>query len=92
MVISVPVLLSAIAIIIALSAFYNAYLLHGGRLAWSEMSIAFGMLFFAVSLTLELYLPNPEIFPGVRIADISAIVGLVSLLIASLRLRSSIKA
>ena len=90
--ISVPVLLSAIALLIAMSALYNAYLLHGGKLAWSEMLIAIGMFFLAISLTLDLFLPNPEILPNVRLADISSIVGLVSLLVASLKLRSSIKA
>lgn len=79
-----------ICLFIAISATYNAYLLRGGKLAWSQLLIVLAMVSFIFSL-LGKFLPKVTIFAGVRLTDILLIVGFGLLLVASLRLHSALK-
>jgi len=80
-----------IALLISASATYNAYRLRGGKLAWSEVLIAFSMISFTVSLVLNLFLSDPKLFNNVKVTDFFFILGFVFLFAASLRLRFSLK-
>ena len=80
-----------LALLVSLSATYNAYLLRGGKLALSEVLIALGMVSLVVSLVAELSLPQAGFVLGMSAADPFLILGFVLLLVASLKLRSSIR-
>lgn len=80
-----------LALLVSLSATYNAYLLRGGKLALSEVFIALGMVSLVVSLVVELSLPEAEFILGMAASEPFFILGFVLLLAASLKLRSSIK-
>jgi len=82
---------AAIALLICASAIYNAYRLRGGKLAWSEILIALGMLSFTLSLILDLFLPDPRLIGGVKLTDFFFIFGFILLFTASLKLRFSLK-
>ena len=89
---TISAIFAVIVLFIATSATYNAYLLRGGKLAWSEILIAIGMIFLVLSqLFVAQFLPNPLVFQNIKISDIIFILGFVILLLASLKLRSSLK-
>lgn len=85
------ILLVIIALLICASAVYNAYLLRGGKMALSEVFIALGMVAFIISFVVRLGYPDLTILPDVMVADLIFILGFVFLLVASLKLRSSLK-
>jgi len=80
-----------IALLICASAIYNAYRLRGGKLAWSEILIALGMISFTISLILDLFLPDPRLFKNIQLTDLFFILGFALLFAASLKLRFSLK-
>ena len=80
-----------IALLISISATYNAYILRGGRLAWSEVLIALGMVAMMFSLVFTAYLPSTRFILGMRVSDSLFILGFLLLLAASMKLRSSLK-
>lgn len=84
------IILVIMALLISVSATYNAYLLRGGKLALSEVLIALGMISFVISFVLRLGFFDLTIaaFPT---ADLFFILGFVLLLVASFRLRASLK-
>jgi len=82
---------AVIALLISLSATYNAYMLRGGKLAWSEILIVLGMISFMFSLIVTIYLPTLRFLSSTRIADFLFILGFIFLLAASLKLRSSLR-
>jgi drug/metabolite transporter (DMT)-like permease len=90
MVLSATVVIVLISLIIALTAIYNAYLLRGGNLAWSQVFIVFGMLFLVFSQVWEFFLSNSQLIPGFTVTDILFILGFVFLLLASVKLRLSL--
>lgn len=79
------------ALLIGISAIYNAYLLRGGRLAWSQVFIVFGMLSLVFSQVWVFFLPNWEIIPNFTMTDILFLLGFVFLLLASTKLRLSLR-
>ncbi len=85
------ILLAIIALLISVSATYNAYLLRGGKMALSEVFIALGMVAFIISFVVRLGYPDSTLFLDVLVSDLIFILGLVLLLAASLKLRSSLK-
>ena len=85
------ILLVIIALLISASATYNAYLLRGGKMAFSEVFIALGMITLIIAFILRLRFPNTVLLAGVTLSDGVFILGFVLLLVASLRLRTSLK-
>lgn len=88
---TIPKVAAVIALLISLSATYNAYMLRGGKLAWSEIMIVLGMISFMFSLIVTVYLPTLRFLSSTRLADLLFILGFVFLLVASLKLRSSLR-
>lgn len=85
------ILLVIIVLLICASAVYNAYLLRGGKMALSEVFIALGMVAFIISFVVRLGYPDLTLFLDVLVSDLIFILGFVFLLVASLKLRSSLK-
>jgi len=93
---SVPTVAATIALLVSVSATYNAYMLRGGRLAWSQVLTALG----TISLMLSLVIPqSTAIWPfvsqnnilGANFPEWFYIIGFLFLLSGSLKLRSSLK-
>ena len=80
-----------IALLISASATYNAYILRGGKLAWTEVLIALGMILLMISLVLTIYLPDLRFMQSAKVSDALFILGFLTLLVASLKLRSSLE-
>lgn len=80
-----------IALLIAVSATYNAYLLRGGKLAWSQVLIVLGMISLIFSLIINQSTLKFFSVGGLAIANVLFIFGFVLLFIASVKLRHSIK-
>lgn len=74
-----------IALLVSVSATYNAYVLRGGKLAWSQVLTALA----TVSLMLSLVLGQVE--GWARLSDPLAILGFLLLFAGSLKLRNSLK-
>lgn len=93
--INVSTLAAIIALLVSISATYNAYVLRGGKLAWSQVLTALG----TVSLMFALVLPLSEMplfykplgFVNASIPDALYIMGFIFLFVGSLRLRYSLK-
>lgn len=85
------ILLVIIALLISVSAVYNSYLLRGGKLALSEVFIALGMVVFIISFVVRLSLPDLVLILGISASDVLFVLGFVLLLVASFKLRSSLK-
>ena len=83
-----PAMVAAIvALLVSLSATYNAYVLRGGRLAWSQVLTALA----TVCLMLSIVLPLTGISLPTRSAEILSILGFLLLFAGSLKLRNSLK-
>ena len=80
-----------IALLIAVSATYNAYLLRGGKMAWSEILIVLGMVSLIFSLVLGRFLADWLIFQNLTLTDGLFVLGFLFLLAATFKLRSAIK-
>lgn len=80
-----------IAVLVSLSAVYNAYILRGGKLAGSQILMALGMVSFMLSVVLSRFVPDMEIYKNISASDSLFILGFVLLFAASLRLRASFK-
>lgn len=81
----------AIAILVSVSAIYNAYILRGGKLAGSQILMALGMVSFMLSVVLARFVPDVEIYKNISVSDALFIFGFVFLFVASLRLRASFR-
>ena len=93
---SVPTVAATIALLVSISATYNAYMLRGGRLAWSQVLTALG----TICLMLSLVIPqSAAVWPSVKentmfgasLPELFYIVGFLLLFSGSLKLRSSLK-
>lgn len=82
---------SVIALLVVFSAAYNAYRLRGGKLAWSQVFIVIGMTLLIMSMVLDNFVDTAQISPKISVADGLFVLGLCSLLMASERLRMTIK-
>lgn len=80
-----------LSLLIAVSATYNAYLLRGGKLAWSQILIVLGMVSLIFSMVLSLVISDVEIVEGLSLPNLLFILGFVLLLAASLKLRHAFK-
>ena len=89
--ISTSTITAIIALLISISATYNAYLLRGGKLAWSQILIALGMISFMLSIVFEIFLLDSRLVQNTTITDVLFVLGFVFLLLASLKLRSSLR-
>jgi len=89
--ISTSTVTAIIALLISISATYNAYLLRGGKLAWSQILIVLGMISFMLSLVFEIFLPDFRLVQNTAITDVLLVMGFIFLLVASLKLRSSLR-
>lgn len=78
-----------IAVLVSLSAVYNAYILRGGKLAGSQILMALGMVSFMLSVVLSRFVSDMEIYKNISVSDSLFILGFVLLFAASLRLRAS---
>ena len=81
-----------IALGVSVSATYNAYVLRGGRLAWSQVLTALATVSLMISLVLGQIgeLAAVQIV-GVELGDVFAILGFLLLFAGSLKLRFSLK-
>ncbi|OGD92843.1 hypothetical protein A2697_05190 [Candidatus Curtissbacteria bacterium RIFCSPHIGHO2_01_FULL_41_44] len=79
-----------VVILVSISATYNAYLLRGGKLAWSEILIVLGMVSFVFSVVLSKVFPQQQLM-GVTLADLANVLGFVFLLFASLKMRFALR-
>lgn len=91
---NVSTIAAVIALLFSISATFNAYVLRGGKLAWSQVLTALGAVALMFSLVLPqsfliVYLTNVN-FLGAGPSDILYILGFLLLLVGSLRLRSSL--
>lgn len=82
---------SLIALLIAISATYNAYLLRGGKLAWSQVLMVLGMVSLIFSMILSQIMDGVVVVGEITFANIFFILGFVFLLLASLKLRHAFK-
>ena len=87
---SVDNIVVAIAFLTSISATFNAVLLRGGRLAWSQVFIVLAMISFMLSVILERYLTEPVV-QNFSLGGIFFVFGFGLLLLASLKLHSSLK-
>lgn len=88
---TVSTVVAFISLLIAVSATYNAYILRGGKLAWSQVLIVMGMMSLIFSLILDQVLPDIKIAQGLTVTNLLFVLGFVLLLSASLKLRHAIK-
>ncbi|GEM_PF-4734572 len=89
--ISSSTIIFVIAVLVSLSAVYNAYILRGGRLAESQVFMALGMVSFMLAVVLSRFVPDMEIYKNISASDSLFILGFILLFVASLRLRASFK-
>lgn len=82
---------SFIALLIAVSATYNAYLLRGGKLAWSQVLIVLGMVSLIFSMILSLVMDSVVVVGDIAFDNVFFILGFVFLLAASLKIRHAFK-
>lgn len=87
---------ATIALLVSVSSTYNAYMLRGGRLAWSQILTALG----TICLMLSLVIPqSTAVWPfivdnsllGANLPEALYISGFLLLFGGSLKLRSSLK-
>ncbi|OGD86550.1 hypothetical protein A2870_02020 [Candidatus Curtissbacteria bacterium RIFCSPHIGHO2_01_FULL_41_11] len=85
-----------VALLVSLAATYNAYVLRGGKLAWSQVILAFGTITLMFSLilphsnTVTTFLARTGIL-GKLTFELLFILGLLLILVSSLKLRYSLK-
>jgi ABC-type spermidine/putrescine transport system permease subunit I len=89
--ISTSTITAIITLLISISATYNAYLLRGGKLAWSQVLIALGMISFMLSLIFEIFMPDSRLVQNTVVTDALLVLGFVFLLLATLKLRSALR-
>ncbi|OGD96194.1 hypothetical protein A3F02_02340 [Candidatus Curtissbacteria bacterium RIFCSPHIGHO2_12_FULL_38_9b] len=89
--ISVASVTTLLVLLISVSATYNAFLLRGGKLAWSQVLIVMGMVSLLLSLVLPRFLPDPRIIRNANLSDLLFIVGFIFLLLASVKLHTALK-
>ena len=84
-----------VALFVSVSAIYNAYILRGGKLAWSQVLVAFGTvcLMFSVVLDKSGYFKFVMVENTVlaKSPDILAIAGFMLLFLGTWKLRTSLK-
>ncbi|MDO8487672.1 MAG: hypothetical protein Q7S45_05240 [Candidatus Curtissbacteria bacterium] len=91
LILSSSTIIFVIAVLVSLSAVYNAYILRGGKLAGSQIFMALGMVSFMLSVVLSRFVSDLEIYKNISVSDSLFILGFVLLFVASLRLRASFK-
>lgn len=89
--VTVSTVVSLIALLIAVSATYNAYLLRGGKLAWSQVLIVLGMISLIFSMILSLVMGGVVVVGDITFDNIFFILGFVFLLAASVKIRHAFK-
>lgn len=89
--ISSSIIIFLIAVLVSVSAVYNAYILRGGKLAMSQILTALGMVSFMLAIVLSRFVPDTEIYRNISVSDSLFIIGFLLLFVASLRLRASFK-
>lgn len=82
---SVATIAAVIALLVSVSATYNAYVLRGGKLAWSQVLTALATVALMLSLVLG------QVAEWVKLSDPLAILGFLLLFAGSLKLRNSLK-
>lgn len=93
---SVATIAATIALLVSVSATYNAYMLRGGRLAWSQVLTALGTICLMLSLVIPQstavwpFVQENTIF-GANLPEWFYIIGFLLLFGGSLKLRSSLK-
>lgn len=88
MLLSPAMVAALVALLVSLSATYNAYMLRGGKLAWSQVLTALATVFLMFSIVL----PQTNItILSASSSDILYIAGFLLLFAASLKLRYSLK-
>lgn len=80
-----------LALLVCVSATYNAYLLRGGRMALSQVLMALGMVVLMFSLALDNFGIDYSIVADLQASDLLFMGGFLLLLLGSLRVRSSLK-
>lgn len=84
-----------VALFVSVSATYNAYILRGGKLAWSQVLVAFGTVCLMFSVVLDKSGYFKFITSGETILakspDILAMAGFILLFLGTWRLRTSLK-
>ncbi len=88
---SVSTVVAIITLLISISATYNAFLLRGGKFAWSQVLIVLAMIYLMLSMVLDRFLPKGALVGSATYSDILFVLGFVLLLIASVRLNSALK-
>lgn len=92
-----PAMVAAIvALLVSLSATYNAYMLRGGRLAWSQVLTALATVCLMLSIVLPQTGNSLPAVDGLKVLSVStsellSILGFILLFIGSLKLRYSLK-
>lgn len=93
---NVSTVAAIIALLVSLSATYNAYILRGGKLAWSQVLTAFG----TVSLMFSIVISNSAFFKTYsvdnssfvsRSPELLYIAGFIFLFLGTWKLRTSLK-
>ena len=91
MFVTVTTVVVFIALLIALSATYNAYILRGGKLAWSQVFMVLGMLALVLSqIVVQLDLDS-KILADISVSSTLTILGFLLLLLSSFKLRHAFK-
>jgi hypothetical protein len=80
-----------LALLVCLTATYNAYLLRGGKMALSQVYVALGMVVLVFSLALANMGLDYAIFSDLKASELLFMGGFLLLLLGSLRVRSSLK-
>lgn len=80
-----------LALLVCVSAVYNAYLLRGGKMALSQVYMALGMVVLVFSLVLNAMDLDYPVFSDLKASNLLFMGGFLLLLLGSLRVRSSLK-
>ena len=88
---TISTIIVILALLVCVSATYNASLLRGGKLALSQVYMALGMVVLMFSLALDNLGIDYGIFDDLQASDLLFMGGFLLLLLGSLRVRSSLK-
>ena len=91
MVLTTTTVASVIAILVCALATYNAYRLRGGKMALSQVLIAFGMITLTFSLIVDRLGADFRLVETLRVSDMLFMAGFMLMLLASLRMMAALK-
>ena len=80
-----------LGLLIATYRTYTSYLLRGGKLAWSQVFTVMGILALVFSVVVDSVLPALKLSETVSNGEILYILGLVLILVSSVKLRHAFK-